>query len=270
MGLFSAGSETQLETIKRWIDDSDIYMLLLGGRYGSIEPSSGLSYTEVEYRYALENNKPFFALVMDEEMLNEKVAKEGKEVLELNEPKKYRAFKELVLSKISKFFTNSDKIQLGVWQSLVDIERRYTLNGWVKASEGVDSAKVLNQLTDLSERNKQLEEQVAFFKSQIESKEDSDTILQLSEEAKELLMAAYSAKKDGEILHMSRQDRLRVDNKWFPSDPTARNIAIWKDALTQLARINIVERRRTTGENDIYALTKYGFEIGDHMTKTAN
>lgn len=33
MELFSAGNESQLEIIKEWIDDSDIYMLILGGRY---------------------------------------------------------------------------------------------------------------------------------------------------------------------------------------------------------------------------------------------
>ncbi len=47
MELFSAGDESQLETIYRWIDESDIFMLLLGGRYGSIEKTSGKSYTQL-------------------------------------------------------------------------------------------------------------------------------------------------------------------------------------------------------------------------------
>jgi hypothetical protein len=34
MELFAAGDESQLETIRRWIDDSDVFMLILGGRYG--------------------------------------------------------------------------------------------------------------------------------------------------------------------------------------------------------------------------------------------
>src|SRR6266511_3982106 len=88
MELFSAGNESQLEVIKRWIEDSDIYMLLLGGRYGSLEPKSGISYTEIEYRYAIELNKPFFALIMAEDFLNEKVKIEGKEILELQQPQK--------------------------------------------------------------------------------------------------------------------------------------------------------------------------------------
>ena len=62
MELFIAGDESQLETIKRWIDESDIYMLILGSRYGSIEPKSGLSYTEVEYYYAVDSGMPFSPL----------------------------------------------------------------------------------------------------------------------------------------------------------------------------------------------------------------
>ncbi len=30
MELFAAGDESQLETIKKWIDNSDIFMLILG------------------------------------------------------------------------------------------------------------------------------------------------------------------------------------------------------------------------------------------------
>lgn len=45
MELFAAGDESQMNVIKRWIDQSDVYLLILGGRYGSIEPKSGKSYT---------------------------------------------------------------------------------------------------------------------------------------------------------------------------------------------------------------------------------
>ncbi|WP_427500748.1 DUF4062 domain-containing protein [Methylomonas sp. MED-D] len=47
MELFTAGDESQMEVIKQWIDESDVYLLILGGRYGSIEPASGKSYTHL-------------------------------------------------------------------------------------------------------------------------------------------------------------------------------------------------------------------------------
>jgi hypothetical protein len=41
MELFKAGDESQWNIIKDWIEESDVYMLILGGRYGSIESKSG-------------------------------------------------------------------------------------------------------------------------------------------------------------------------------------------------------------------------------------
>ena len=60
MELFKAGNKSQLETIYKWIDDSDVYMLIFGGRYGSVESKSGKSYTQLEYEYALNRNIPVF------------------------------------------------------------------------------------------------------------------------------------------------------------------------------------------------------------------
>ena len=48
MELFS-GAGTVIRTIQKWIDESDIYFLLLGGRYGSIYNKEGISFTEWEY-----------------------------------------------------------------------------------------------------------------------------------------------------------------------------------------------------------------------------
>ncbi|MCV5233546.1 DUF4062 domain-containing protein, partial [Escherichia coli] len=36
MELFTSGDQSQMDTIRRWIDESDVYMLILGGRYGSV------------------------------------------------------------------------------------------------------------------------------------------------------------------------------------------------------------------------------------------
>ncbi|WP_156510165.1 DUF4062 domain-containing protein, partial [Paenibacillus macquariensis] len=63
MELFKSGDKSQKETIKRWIDESDVYMLILGGRYGSIDEETGKSYTHWEYDYAGEIGKRRFAVV---------------------------------------------------------------------------------------------------------------------------------------------------------------------------------------------------------------
>ena len=69
MELFTAGDQSQLEVIYRWIDESDVFMLILGGRYGTVEKRSAKSYIHLEYEYALKQEKPFFAVVITEEHL---------------------------------------------------------------------------------------------------------------------------------------------------------------------------------------------------------
>lgn len=165
MELFSAGSESQLEIIKRWIEDSDVYMLLLGGRYGSIEPKSDMSYTEFEYRYAQELNKPYFAVVMADEYLNDKVKTEGKEVLELVNPNKHGDFRKFVLSKISRFFRNENDIKLAILESLLDIQSRFDLTGWVRASEIPDVKAIIAQMEELTDRNKSLEQEIRILEA---------------------------------------------------------------------------------------------------------
>ena len=52
MELFPALDEEQFEFIKKVIDDSDYYLLIIGGRYGSLS-DKGINYTEMEYDYAI-------------------------------------------------------------------------------------------------------------------------------------------------------------------------------------------------------------------------
>jgi hypothetical protein len=54
MELFPATDEEQWEFIKRIIDDCDL--LIIGGRYGSTT-DEGISYTEKEYDYAVEDER---------------------------------------------------------------------------------------------------------------------------------------------------------------------------------------------------------------------
>ena len=104
MELFAAGDESQLEAIKQWIDESDVYLLILGGRYSYLESSSGKSYTHLEYDYAVSKEKPLFACVVNEQAQEEaRVKQHGTSVVEQYEPKKLREFRSLVTGKLVRF-----------------------------------------------------------------------------------------------------------------------------------------------------------------------
>jgi hypothetical protein len=62
METFPAFDEEQLTYIKAIIDDSDYYVLVIGGRYGSVT-QAGVSYTENEYDYAVNRGIPILSFV---------------------------------------------------------------------------------------------------------------------------------------------------------------------------------------------------------------
>jgi len=57
MEYFNLGNENIWEHIKRLIEGSDFYVVLVGGRYGSTD-NNGKSYTHKEYEYAKSLGKP--------------------------------------------------------------------------------------------------------------------------------------------------------------------------------------------------------------------
>src|SRR2546425_7807269 len=62
MELFPAADEDQWTLIKSVIDDCDYYIVIVGGRYGTIG-AQGISYTQMEYQYAIEKGKPVVAFL---------------------------------------------------------------------------------------------------------------------------------------------------------------------------------------------------------------
>lgn len=63
MELFTATNMDQFEYIKKIIDLCDYYVIVVAGRYGSINGTTGLSYTEMEHDYALEKGIPILAFI---------------------------------------------------------------------------------------------------------------------------------------------------------------------------------------------------------------
>lgn len=156
MELFTAGDESQLETIYRWIDESDIFMLILGGRYGSIEKKSGKSYTHLEYEHALNSGKATFAVVMQEDALNARVKTSGKDVLELENRAKYEDFKKIVLEKMCMFFHDHKDIKLAFHTTVIRLQKEREFKGWVSGAEVVNNSTINTEIARLSQENSEL------------------------------------------------------------------------------------------------------------------
>ena len=153
MELFAAGDESQLEAIKQWIDESDVYLLILGGRYGSIEPSSGKSYTHLEYDYAVSQGKSLFACVVNEQAQEARVKQHGISVVEQNEPKKLREFRSLVTGKLVRFWDDHKDIKISIGETLAQFARKSQLVGWTRQSPDFDMSQLAAEISRLSQEN---------------------------------------------------------------------------------------------------------------------
>jgi len=129
MEQFSPGDETAWEKIKRWIRQSDGYLLILGGRYGSREPLSGRGYVELEYDYALELGKPFVGLVASDTALRTRT--KNPLSLETSHPD-FESFKAKVQRNHCASWSNIDQVKAAIYQKLPHWAEREDLIGWIR------------------------------------------------------------------------------------------------------------------------------------------
>lgn len=162
MELFAAGDKSQLETIYRWIDESDVYMLILGARYGSLDSESGKSYTQIEYEYAISTGIRFFAVVLTDKAIDDKIRAAGRAVMETDHQKELSDFKNVVTSKICRMVDDSKDIKLAVHETILEFLREYTFDGWV-------SGKNIGSIDNLSREVAQLAQENANLKEQLRS-----------------------------------------------------------------------------------------------------
>ena len=61
MEQFPASNMSQMEYIKMMLDSCDYYLLILAGKYGSVDVD-GIGFTEKEYDYAIANGIPVMSI----------------------------------------------------------------------------------------------------------------------------------------------------------------------------------------------------------------
>jgi len=157
MELFAAGDESQMEVIRRWIDESDVFMLILGGRYGSVEPKSGKSYVELEYEYAASKNKPRIPVVISSAALDRRRVAEPART-EQGRVKEYEEFRKGITDgRMCAFFDDPKDIRLAVHQSLGNLlSQGGVQGGWLPARDVTDPKPLVDQIAALGAEATQL------------------------------------------------------------------------------------------------------------------
>lgn len=188
MELFPALDEEQFEFIKKVIDDSDYYLLIIGGRYGSLS-EEGISYTEMEYDYAISKGIKVIALVHGSP---EKLAVEKVE-MDSEAQEKLRIFKtKATTNRLVKFWSDAKELSGLVALSLPKTIKTYPAVGWIRGNEATDNTELLKQLNDLRQENNKLEKQVE------ELQKNKGEMLDLAQGEDEFLITVQCYVMDGE------------------------------------------------------------------------
>jgi hypothetical protein len=149
-----------MAVIRRWIDESDIFLLILGGRYGSIEPTNKKSYVHLEYEYAASIHKPLFAVIISEESLDKRVREFGAKIMEIDNPRQFKKFRSMVSQHMVRFWSDPRDIKIAILETLSVFADRDDLVGWIPGTEAVDTGALAEQLARLTKENAELREQV--------------------------------------------------------------------------------------------------------------
>lgn len=142
MELFSADNKKQFEVIKTWIKNSDVFLLILGGRYGSIEASSNKSYIQLEYEYAKHIGKKPIAIVLSDKGIASKATEGIYDIynLEANTPE-YKKFKDnIIASKMCEFFDNKASLKSCIFSMLRNCEENIKqYHGWIRGEKDINT-----------------------------------------------------------------------------------------------------------------------------------
>jgi hypothetical protein len=196
MELFPAADDDQWTLIKNLIDDCDYYILIIGGRYGSLSPS-GVSYTQMEYEYALLKEIPIISFLHK----NPDSISIAKSDFDPAFRDKLQKFKLLAEQKLVRYWETPGDLGSMVSRSLMKLIKTKPRPGWVKAIylPSEDTANQILELKTLVERlTVELEEVSSKIPKGTEELSQGDDIIQIS--------YTVTAKIDYELTNSARWD----------------------------------------------------------------
>jgi len=151
MELFPAADVDQFEFIKTVIADCDYYLLIIGGKYGTIT-EEGVSYTEKEYNYAISKNIPVLAFLHKKP---EKLSVENAETTQEARDKLDSFRNQVSKGRLVEFWENKDQLSSQIIMGILSAKKIHPAIGWVKANQS-SSAEILSEINDLRKDNENL------------------------------------------------------------------------------------------------------------------
>lgn len=170
MEAFVATDEEQFNVIKKVIDLCDYYLLIIGGRYGSINEHTGKSYTEMEYDYAIEKGIPVLVfsiddtVKLDENKTDNDVIKKGK----------LAEFKQRAMrNRLASVWRDSSDLGGKVAISIMAAKQQIDRPGWIRGGE--EHNDLMKKIINLNNENELLKNELENIKNAVTT-EISETL----------------------------------------------------------------------------------------------
>lgn len=160
MELFPAADQDQLTYIKKVIDECDYYVLIVGGRYGSMD-ADGVSYTEREYDYAVEKGMVVLAFVHDDPA----AISVGKSDIRPELLTSLNTFRSKVMSgRLVRTWTTRQNLEPLVLKALMHAFNNMPQVGWIRGNAAANE-DVLLRSNDALEENARLRAELSMLKA---------------------------------------------------------------------------------------------------------
>lgn len=155
MELFPAADMEQFAFIKKVIDDCDYYIIIVGGRYGSVT-AEGVSYTELEFDYAVSKGMKVIAFLhSDPDSIPV-----GKSDIDPVARQRLHDFCEKVKTdRLVNFWSSATELPGLVALNLPRTIKMFPAVGWVRAST-VASTELLGDMNALRKENDTLRKRI--------------------------------------------------------------------------------------------------------------
>lgn len=135
MEYFPAGNAAPFDYIKKQIDGADYYILIVAGKYGSINEETGISYTEMEFNYAVEKNVPIAVLQFKD--IN-KLPGKKLEIEDANKREKLDAFrKRSKEGRMATFWEDEKDLRMQVKDAINNMIVETPRTGWIRADKAI-------------------------------------------------------------------------------------------------------------------------------------
>lgn len=264
MEQFHAAPTSQWNIITKMIDECDFYLLVIGGRYGSIDEETGISYTEKEYNYAKTKGMPVLVLIKESSAITESEKDTGDDKYE--KMKRLDEFRERVKNDRNTvdFFTDINSLKYVTSPTF-----RNAINyagddaGWVRyqdvINEEVEGRNKVN--VELLEHQQKIN---VGNSKEVKSVIGQDDVGNIPVESAFLLV--YAADGDGQIIKvktLSSPTQIFTSDKQFMANNSKRESARWVEALDRLIEWSWV--KAVGYKREIFELTGTGYNKADWL-----